>query len=126
MPHCLTGWFVGRVTIHTDGITEFSTSKYIGWNAVRFASQVHERHLNRAHTSALPGMVTELFYLAKDFVHVTWILAKQPALQHKRKGLARAIPYFSVSAQALIRINADKRKAPSMPAYCRSAHIRDF
>src|SRR5574341_27313 len=113
--HRLTGRFVRRVAIHADGIAEFATCENISRNAVSLARQIHQRHFDTAHTSALPRVMAKLLNLAKDFIYIAGILAKQTALEHQRVRLARAIAYFTVAAQTLIGVNADERETPSLP-----------
>jgi hypothetical protein len=123
--HGLAGRFIGRVTIDTDGVAEFTARQDIGRNTVGLACQVHQRHLDAAHAPALPRMMTELFDLAKDFIHIAGILADQPAFEHQCVCFARTVTHFAIATQALIRINADDGKPPPMPADSCRAYIRD-
>ena len=116
MPHRLTGRFIGRITIHADGIAEFAACEHISGNAISLARQIHQRHFDTAHASPLPRVMTKLLDLAKEFIHIAGILAKQATLEHQRISLARAIAYFAIAAQTLIGIDADDRETASLPS----------
>ena len=70
------------VTIYPHLIAKLPTSQLIRGSAVGLTRQIHQSHLNSAHTTGLPAMMPELFDLAEDSVHIAGVLSHQPALEH--------------------------------------------
>jgi len=70
---------------------------------------VPQRHLDRAHSTALSRVPTELLDPPEKFVQLQRILTYNPALQKQRIRGAGSVPNLAQPVHALIRIDSDYR-----------------
>src|SRR4029079_9537639 len=97
------------VGVETHAIAEPAAQHLPARHAPGLAGEVHHRHLDSAHAAALPRVPAELLDLPEDLVDVARVLAEEPALEHQRVRLARAVAYFAPADETLVGLDADDR-----------------
>ena len=115
-----------RIAVDTDAVAELAARQLIARHAVGLAGQVHESHLYRTNTASLPRVVSELFDLPEQPVHVTRVLTQETAFQHEGVGHGRSVAHLSQTVYALIRIYTYDRPPPVIEPDLGDPHIGDL
>ena len=124
-PHivaCMLAVDVG-ITVYPYFIAELAAKELVQGDAVRFACEVPKGDLNAGDATALTGMAAKLLDLVENAVYVTRVFPNDATFQHKSIGLGGGVAHLTVTADALVGINAQDGAALGRAVDIHKAHI---
>ena len=114
----------GGVAVAQDAIPELAAGQLIRRHTVGLSGQIHQRHLDGAHPTALAPVMPELLDLPEEPVNVARILSKESALQQQRIGIARPRLHFPIPADPLVRVESDNAGANTPAPEAGNSEVR--
>ena len=124
-PHHLAVRFARRIAVAEDAIAELASRQLIGRHTVGLTGQIHQRHLHGAHAAPLPAVMAELHDPPEQTIHVTRVLAQQPALQQKRETRTGTVAHLPEAIDTLVRVQPQEDRIERHAGNARHPHVGD-